>query len=841
MVRALQADFSADVKYALRGFKRTPVLTAITVLTLAVGLGATAAIFSVVNAVLLRPLPFAEPERLVQIVEHVPASEGFGGVAQRRTAMNVDELDWWRTNSKTLSEIAVIQREGRALATPDGSVQLYGERVSPALFTIRGVPPLLGRGLLADEERPDADVVVLSESMWREYFNGAPDIVGRRLELDGRSYTVVGVMPPAFGEAAFWTSFYVGPPTPGRFAFVGAEARLADGVSLEAASAEVDVLGRELRGIEAGAGVARRFEIVRRLDELTAAVAPALRVLVVAVGVVLAIVCTNVANLTLVRGARRQQEIAIRRSLGATRGRIARQVLTESLVLAAFAGLVAIAFAFAGVGLLKLTATAYVNPRFPLAGTVLPRLDEIAVDPAVLAFVVALAMVTGVLFGLLPALRLSKYGERGHAAASQLSAVARTPRLGHLLATVQMTFAMALLIGAGLLVHSFLKLTGIDPGFDARSVLSFALVVPGDATAERKLEVAEALTARMLSDARVTSAGFADVPPLTPGIILLSAMFVPEGMTQAELNDEQRTQTAAERTQTRIVSPGYLRALGARLAAGSWLDDRPATDPAVLVSRAYAERYFPAGNAVGATMTSGGNVVTIAGVVDGVRLGGLEGEPERAVFVDARHMLAARRAMTPRPPPEADRNFLTIGGSSIAFAARTTDDPLAIVTNLRSIARDIDPRLAIDAAVPMERVVSSLTTRPRFYAALLSTFGAIAGFIAVIGIYGVLSYVVGQRTKEIGVRIALGAQTGAVLELVLRQGATIVAIGVASGVVGAAALTRYLEGMLFGLTPLDVATFAVVAALFAAVAMVAAYLPARRATRIDALEALRHE
>jgi putative ABC transport system permease protein len=839
----IEAEIAADTRYALRGFRRTPGLTLITVLTLAIGLGATAAIFSVVNAVLLRPLPYAEPERLVQIAEHVPEAEGFGGVAQRRTAMNVAELDWWRTNSKSLSEIAItVGGDGRTLATADGSVQLYGQRVSAAIFVIRGVPPLLGRGLLPDDERPDSDVVVLGEAAWRQYFNAAPDIIGRRIELNNQPLTVVGVMPPAFGEEAFYTPFL--PPAAGFTQFAAAHARLASGVSLETASAEANTLGLQLRGIEAEPGAEPRFEVVRTLDEMTAAVAPALRVLVGAVGVLLALVCTNVANLLLVRGTRRQQEIAIRRSLGATRGRIVRQVLIESLVLAGFAAVAAVMFAFVGVGLLKATATAYVNRRFGGVQPVLPRLDEIAIDPTVLAFVVGLAIVAGVLFGLLPALRLSKYGEHGHASQSQLSTLARNSRLGHVLATVQLACAMGLLIGAGLLVNSFLKLTGISTGIDPQGVLSFELVVPGDSTAERKLEVAETLVARLESDSRVTSAGFADIPPLVPGIILFSANFVPEGMTQAELNEQQRTQAPNERTQTRQVSPGYLRSLGARLVAGNWLDQRTDTGPAILVTRPFAEQYFPGGNAVGATMTSGPDVVTIAGVVDDIHLGRLEGEPERAVFLDPRQMLAvARRAPQGRqgPPGQVDRFFLTVGGSSIPFAVRTTSDPLAIMADLRGIVRDIDPRLAVDAAVPMERIVSSLMTRPRFYAAVLSTFGAIAGFIAVIGLYGVLSYVVGQRTKEIGIRMALGAQRETVLKLVLRQGAVIVAIGVAAGVAGAAALTRYLEGTLYGITALDVTTFAIVAAVFATVAMLAAYLPARRATAIDPLVALRHD
>jgi putative ABC transport system permease protein len=842
-VTKLYADARADTLYALRGFKRTPGLTIITALTLAVGLGATAAIFSVFNAVLLRPLPYAEPERLVQIVEHIPAAGGFAGAAQRRTALNRNEFDWWRQNSKALSHIAMTQREGRTFATADGSIQLYGQAVSPALFAMRGVPPLMGRGLLPEDERPDADVVVLSEAMWREYFNSASDIVGGRIELDSRPYTVVGVMPPAFGGEAFWTPLVV-VANPNGTVFGLAQARLADGVTLVAASAEVNTLGLQLRGIEAEPGARPRFEVVRSLDELTAAVAPALRVLAVAVGIVLAIVCTNVANLLLVRGARRQQEIAIRRLLGATRGRIARQMLTESLVLAGFAGLAAVALAYAGVSLLKLAASSYANPRFSFGATVLPRLDEIAIDPAVLAFVVVLSVVTAALFGLPPALRLSKYGDRGHGSESQLSALARNSRLGQVLATVQLACAMALLIGAGLLVCSFIRLTGIDPGFDPRNVLSFEVVVPGDSTAERKLEIAETIVARLEADARVVRAGYTEIPPLTPAFSLTMALFVPEGKTQAEMQQERRTQAPEEFTQTRQVSSGYLRTLRARLVEGSWFDERAGTAPAVLVSRPYAEHYFPNGNAVGATLTIAvvapvaGPTVTIAGIVDDLHLGNLERAAERVIFIEPSQVLAWQ---PPPRPPQSDRSFLTIGGSSIAFAARTTGDPVAILRDLRAIAGEIDPQLAIDAAVPMEQIVSSLTTRPRFYAALLSTFGAIAGFIAVIGLYGVLSYVVGQRTKEIGVRMALGAQRTTVLKLVLRQGAVIVAIGVLGGVTAAAALTRYLEGMLYGLGTLDVATFAIVAAVFTCVALAAAYIPAHRATAINPLAALRHE
>jgi predicted permease len=399
---------------------------------------------------------------------------------------------------------------------------------------------------------------------------------------------------------------------------------------------------------------------------------------------------------------------------------------------------------------------------------------------------------------------------------------------------------MALLIGAGLLVGSFLKLTGIDPGFDARGVLSFELVVPGNFTAERKLKVAETLVARLEAHPRVTSAGFADLPPGT-SITFTSMLLIPEGKTGLEMLEESRAEPPGAGTRQVRVSPGYLRALGARLVAGEWLDERASTAPAVLVSRPYADHYFPNGNAVGASMTVIGardgvpvtGVVTIAGVVDDIHLRNLEQAAERVVFIDPRHALAA-----PRP---SDRNFLTVTVNSIAFAARTTGAPASIISDLRAIARDIDPRVAIDSAVPMERIVSDLTTRPRFYAAILTTFGAIAGFVAVIGLYGVLSYVVSQRTKELGIRMALGAQRGAVLKLVMRQGALVVGIGVVCGIAGAAALTRYLAGMLYGLTALDPVVYALTALAFIAAAMLAVYVPARRATTIDPLSALRYE
>ena len=841
-MHAYLSGIAADFHFALRGFRRTPGLAVIMVLTLALGIGATTAIFSVVNAVLLQPLPYANPERLVRIVENVPAAEAFDGVPSRRDSINPAEVASWRA-SESLSDVAVIAQESRTLATDSGMVQLYGARVSPALFLMRGVAPLLGRGLLAEEERPDADTIVLSEAAWREHLGSDPRIVGRVLSLDGRALTVVGVMPPEFGPDAYWTPFFAAPQPPGFVSFLAGSARLTDGVSLEAASAEINAIGLGLRGIAPEPGAKPRFELVRELDQVTERVVPALRVLVVAVAAVLLIVCTNVATLLLVRGTRRQQEIAIRRSLGATRGRIVRLVLAESLTLAAIAGAVGVGFALAAVQVLKSVAIVDLPRRFFIGAAILPRAEEIALSPSVLVFVAVLVFVTSALFGTWTALRLSRFGERGHNAAAKI--YANNTRAGQVLATVQLGLAMTLLIGAGLLLHSFLKLAAVDPGFDPRSVLSFELVVPGDSSADRRLEVAEALTSRLQDHPRVASAGFIDIPPLGVGNILFSSDgFVPEGMTEAEFNEAESTLAPNQRTQLRVASPGYLRALGARLIEGSWIEDGPssAASQTVLVSRAYAQRYFPGSSAVGTTLRSGQfGDATIVGVVDDIRLNSLEGAPDRIVFREPGQMVASQRARQSQPSLLMGPFFLTNGFNSITFAARTDGEPLAILADLRAMARDVDPALAIDAAIPMELVRSGVTTRPRFYAVLLGTFGAIAGFIAAIGIYGVLAYLVSQRTKEVGIRMALGAKPANVLRLVLRRGIAMIAVGLTAGVLGALGLTRYLEGMLYGIAALDGTTYVVVIAAFAAVAVLASYVPARRATRIDPLAALRQD
>ena len=849
-------QLARDMRSAFRGFGRAPGPTAVIVLTLALGLGATTAIFSVVNAVLLQPLPYPNSDRLVRIVENVP-SPGNGWPAIRTTSMSHQDFESWRTSTTTLSHVTASSPVSRTLRTADGAVRLNGAQVSPALFPMLGLAPVLGRGLLPDEEGRDAGVVVLNESTWRRHFAADPDTVGSTLLLDGSAYVVVGVMPAAFGPEDFWLPYVAATPRPGAFTAVSVGARLRDGVSIEDAAVEANVIGSRIRGTQIVQGGRPRFEIVRELDEATARATPALRLLVLAVGAVLLLVCTNVANLLLARGTRRYEEFAVRRALGATRGRIVTQVMTESLLLALFGWATGMAFAYVGVAAVKATSAADLPERFAqgLGPAVLPRLDEISIDMAAFGFAAVLSVAAAIVFGLWPALRLARTG----GLRSHTPVAVRNARAGHALGTVQLALAMTLLVAAGLLLHSFVGVARVETGFDPQRTLSFEVVMPGEYGGERRIAAAEQLVARLRAHPQVTSVGFTSAPPLQPGLNLpggvpvlppsasIGVSFAPQGTSAEARNEEEDRARGALRTQTRFVSSGYLQALGVRLVEGRWFtgDETPAASMTVLVSRRFAQRYFPAGDAIGSTisMERPFGTLTIVGVVEDMRLRGLDAPPDRAIFIEPQQLVqtvqAAGRAQSSfaRDP----YIFFTMRFASIAFALRSTGDPLELADEVRAAAREVDAAIAVEHVMLAQDIISGITARPRFYALVLGVFGAIAGLIAVIGIYGVFSYFVAQRTKEIGIRMALGAQRAAVRRLVLRQGAAMTAIGVCVGVAGAAGLSRYLEGMLVEVATLDAATYAAVAAAFAAVAMLAVYLPARRATAVDPLVALRHE
>jgi putative ABC transport system permease protein len=735
--------------------------------------------------------------------------------------------------------MTATMREAKTMMTADGTVRLTCIRSSAAWLDVFRYRPLLGRWLRVEEERPDADVVVIGADLWRRFLASTPNILERPIVLDGRTYNVVGVMPEEAG-GAFWLPLAATPAQADATTFVGVTARVRDGVSLANAAAEINAIGLQLRGTAQEPGAAPRFELVGLQEERVARVRPALQVLAASVAVVLLIVCANVANLLLARGTTREREMGIRRALGAGRPRIVRQLLTESVILAIAGGLGGVLVATGGVELMKSLAAYGLPERFRgalgpamLDGGVFPRIDEVGIDSSVLAFVVAIAIVTGVLFGLAPALRLSGVESRKGLASGdpRVAGAGRRNRIGQALAVAQIGMATMLLVVTGLLVQSFIKLSRVDIGFDLEA-LSFELVTPGDLAPERKVALAYDLSERLRALPGVTAVGFTNRPPLSRMGSSWSGPVVPLGRDWLAVEP-------ADRAQIRAVSTDYLHALGVKLKAGAWASDRSAGLAPILVNDEYARRFFGDASPIGETIRWGTvGQFEVVGVVENLRWSMPTSADEP---VELLAFLEPRRTM-PLFDEVASREDL-IGGvdGTASFVVRVSGDPLGIAADLRVIAREVDPTLAIDGITTMDRVLSGLHTTPRFYAVLLTIFGAIAAFVAAIGIYGVMAYNVMQRTREFGIRTALGARPPQIIHLVLGQATALVAVGIVVGLVGAVALTRYLASMLFGLTPMDVPTYVAVATLFTGVALLACYAPARWATKGDPLKALRFD
>ena len=815
----LLGDLGQDLRYAVRMLRKQPGFAAGVVLTLALGIGSTTAIFSVVNTVLLRPLPYRDSERLVRLVDHTPPTGG-RGKAIDNTAMSEERFLEWRSRAKTLSDMAIYRPSpSSTLTTGERAVRLGGARVSPSIFRMLGAQPVLGRVFEPGEE-PD-QVMVLGETAWRQLFDGDPQVIGRGVTLGARRYTVVGVLPAEFGfplpQSAFWVPYTFAEARDRRTTHSGVLAQLAEGVSVEAAGAEAKVIGRSLAG-----GSTPAYDIVRMKDKLLAPARVSLRVLTASVGIVLLIVCANVANLLLARGAARQREMEIRLALGASRGRMVRQVLTECVVLALAGGLPGVLLAAAGVQLVATLSTHHTPELFQFAermafggNAILPRLGELGIDPTVLAFAVGASVLTGLIFGVGPAIRLSR------PARSTRGSEAR-PRAASVLVVGQLGLATTLLVGAGLLIHSFLKLTRLDPGYDPTDVPTFQLALPAQLPAPRQLALADELSARLRARPQVRAAGYVNAPPLVP-VSIQFGQFVPPGRSADEMKQDP------VKPQGRSASRDYLRAMGVRLLEGRWFDDGDTSDGGrvLLVNRTLARRYFGQASPVGASVQLlGDQPWQIVGVVDDMRQGLLTQEPAPLLFVDPRQVIAHGEAMA--------LGFL-------CYAVRTNGDAAAVAGDLPALMRELEPAAVIDSVATMDRLMAGSLTRPRFYAVLLGIFAGIAGVLAAVGVYGVLAFAVAQRTREIGLRVALGARPGEIMRLILRQGLWLTVLGIAGGIAGALALARFLSGMLFGLTPLDPSTYVGVALLFTAVALVAVTVPARRATKVDPVVALRHE
>ena len=810
-------DLRQDLRFTLRLLRRDPAFMTIAVLTLALVIGANTAIFSVVNGVLLRPLPYEGSERLVRIAEHLAPSQT-GAPLAPRVLITGSELEALRS-ARTLSHVG--RYGGRpfsmTLDLREGAVRLAGEQISTAVFPMLGARPLLGRIFQDDEETPGSDaVVILSHPAWLRYFAGRDDILGRVLSFDGKGYTVVGVMPPGFAfpdsQSVFWIPFTrsakASPQDVGM-----SIARIADGRRREEAVAEVSAILSAIRGPRQDArplGRAR-FDVFQVRDELVAPVRAALVILAAAVGIVLLIACANVAALLLARTASRQKEMAVRVAVGASRGRLVRQALTESVTLALAGGTAGAGLAVGFVFLVRALGSSL--PRRDLytgTGIGIPRLDEVGIDPTTLAFTIFVSLATGVVFGLAPALRQWRADS-----APILRQGTHKHRGRGVLVMAELALGLMLLVGSGLLMRSFIKLSNVDPGYDPTNVVWFQAFLPRERGASEVTAFAEGMVERLGALPGVAAAGYA--PQMPTGNLLRE--------TSLRTRPEPPPRPPEVRTDARIVSQSFLSALGVRVVAGRGFDARDGEgQPRVmLINETLARSGEVDGNPIGKRFyTIGEQPWEIVGVVEDIHQFGLDREPGRQVFIDFRQA------------PSPGRNGLFI-------AIRTNGTPGELPSSVREIARGLDPLATVDSVATMEQLLSNAISRPRFYTVLLAVFAVVAVFLASIGLYGLMSYTVAQRTREIGIRMALGAQRSEVLTGVLGQSAILILIGVGVGLGAAAGLSRYLEGMLFGLTPLDPATFLAASLLFVVVALIASFVPARRATRVDPLVALRTE
>jgi putative ABC transport system permease protein len=795
-------DLRRDVSHAARSLRRTPGFAAIAVSTLALGIGATTAIFSVLSAVLLRPLPYQDSDRLVQVLSPPPVAN----YPRAGLALLPPYFFALRDGARTLEHVAGYVNTNATLTGVGDAVGLNGIEVTASVFPLLGVPPIIGRAFETREEARGPDsVVVLSHSTWQRYFNSDPTVVGRVVAFNGRGRTIIGVMPERFAfpdrRVQYWVPYVPPPPESGAILSLFVFARLREGVVRAVAETEVNAIIRAVAPRTQG-----RFEITGLQDELVASVKPALMLLAAAVGLVLLIACVNVANLLLSRTASRQHEIAVRRAVGASPGRLVRQLLTESGLLALLGGLAGTALAVGGVRLLLWLAATL--PRRDLGvGPSLPRLDEIGIDGPVLVFTIVVAAVTGVLSGLLPAVRHARLN-----GVDRLREPGDNPRVRSALVIAEVAMAMTLLIGGALLIHSFFKLATAERGFDPSNVLTFQ--ASPRTPRGPQATFADQLVERIASLPGIVAAGYGNNLPL---VQLRFGRDVSATPTRPG-----RRQPPGSMPGMHFVSPRFVAALGMRLVEGRTFSEGEAAHGEALITQTFARSAFFDGPALGRHIYSGDSDWEVVGILEDMKQFSLQQRPASELFVIE---------FVPEPP----------GFGGTYFAVRTTADPFAIVGSVRTIAKEIDPLVPIENIAMMDQIVSNAMSRPRLYAVLLGLFAMVAVVLAAIGIYGVLGFLVTRRTREIGIRVALGARREQVIALIVRQTAALTVTGVIAGVAAAAALSRYLEGLLFGVTPLDPATFIAVIVLFGGVVAAAAYVPTRRATRINPITALRAE
>ena len=808
------STFLNDVRYGLRMLFKSPGFTLIAVFALALGIGANSAIFSVVNAVLLRPLPFPDPDRLVVIWETNP---NLSANLRLRNEASPANLKDWTAQTTSFENIAAFRWEDYNLTGGDIPEQLIGHPVTVNMFDTLNTRPLLGRTFLPDEGQPNAGrVVVLSYKLWQRRFGANSAIVNQNISLNGESYTVVGVMPPEFAFPAAASELWVPLKFEGQLFesrqahFLYTRARLKPGVTLAQAQAEMDTVAARLRQQYPDTNTDRGVRLVSLHEESVHQLKPALLALLGAVGFVLLIACANVANLMLARATARHKEIAIRTALGASRWRVVRQLLTESVLLSLVGGALGILFAMWGVDLLL----ASVPKEFSLF---FYGWDKIGLDKWVLAFTVGVSILTGVVFGLAPALQASKFDlNESLKEGGRSSGVGARRGLRSVLVVSEVALALVLLVGAGLMIKSFVRLLEVRPGFDPNNLLTMQIALPEARYAkdEQVLAFYSQLEERLKSQPGVEGVGFVNYLPMagsggTTSFIFEGRPAPPKGQ-YPEAN-------------FRIATPDYFSTMKIPLLGGRNFNaqDRADAPRVVLINQTLARLYFPNEDPVGKRLlrADGTNPSQIIGVVGDVKHFGLEDEAEAYLYV-----------------PHAQNP-----DTSLALALRTHGDPQQTTALVRREVSALDRDQPVVDIKNMEQRLAETMSPRRLTVFLLGIFAAVAMILAAVGIYGVIAYSVTQRTHEFGIRMALGAQRGDIIRLVIGQGMWLVLTGLAIGLVGAFLVTRLLESLLFHVRPGDPLTFAAVALLLSGVALLACYIPALRATKVDPMIALRYE
>ena len=803
-----------DLRFALRMLAKTPGFAIIAVLTLALGIGANSAIFSVIDAVLLRPLPFPKPNELIAVWSKVQ------GDTERETGSFPDYADI-RDQSQTVESLFAFTRAGTVLGTGSDAKELFGTAVTSDIFRVLGIPPLLGRTFTGDEDKTDARVIVLTYEAWQRYFSRDPNIIGREVLCSLRPYTVIGVMPPGYRYPIGPRCEYFMPlqqlvpdSVKNRSShFLHLVGRLKPGANVKQASAEISAIGGRMEKQFPDSNTGRTYYAISLHHDLVGDVRPALLTIVSAVVLVLLIACANVANLLLARANQRRREIAIRTALGASRLRIVAQLLIEGVVLAILGACFGLLLAWWGIDLLRLF-----GPRD------VPRLDDIQINAVVIVFALVAAVASTLLFAVFPALQVSRPNVNESLQEGSRGAVGpESHRARSLLIIAQVALSMLLLAGAGLLIKSFSNLRATNPGFEPSQVLTLDLALPRAKYADLPLkqqEFFERLDGRLRTLPGIEAAG--GVTPLP---------FSGNDRADPLFGSRADPIPVPATIRMRRISPcmgDYFRAMHIPLLAGRTFDNRDSREgmPVVMVNEAFVKKFFDGRDALGQHIIidhaekAKDRPLEIVGVVGNTRHDSLAIEPIPEFYI-------------PFAQDPDRRMYLVL---------RTSSEKLTGLENsARGAIHEIDRDIYVPHLKPLEELIGITLAQPRFNMMLLGVFAGVAMTLAAIGIYGVIAYTVTQRTKEFGIRMALGAQRSDMLQMILRQSFSVVAIGLAIGLLAALALTRLMASLLYGVSAHDFSIYALVLFVLSAAALVASYLPARRAMNVDPMVALRYE